>query len=430
MIDKRLLENILSDQKEDLEVLKSEKLCYRKEQELIDLDSTQAQVVIGVRRSGKSTLCYQALTSAGKEFAYVDFDDERLRGIKSDDLNDILEVLYKIYGDFHYLFLDEIQDVDGWHLFVNRMLRKRMHIILTGSNAKLLSSELATHLSGRNKEIHLYPFSFAEYCEAKNVDTEAPTTKAVAFRRRAFDEYIAQGGFPEMLTMNDTRSYVNGLVNNILQRDIEQRYKIRYKAAFEQMAQHLLNNAPCTIVSKELTDLFHFKSVHTAENYIDYLCQAFLLVKINKYSTKSKLRITGLKVYPIDVALMNQRRNAFEGDNLGWRLETLVLLQLLRESKFRGDDVYYLNGRGAECDFVVCHGNTVLQAIQVSFDISSPKTRNRELSGLEMAYQRTGCKNLLLLTDHEHGDTQRAGVPVKIRPFYEWALCRRLPFEE
>lgn len=120
---------------------------------------------------------------------------------------------------------------------------------------------------------------------------------------------------------------------------------------------------------------------------------------------------------------MNQRQNAFEGDNLGWRLETLVLLQLLRESKFLGNEVYYLYERGAEGDFVVCHGNTVLQALQVSFDISNPKTRNRKLSGLEKACQRTGCKNLLLLTDHEHEDTQMAGATIKVRPFYEWALC-------
>ncbi len=422
MIDKRILENILSDQKEDLDVLKSEKLCYRKEQELIDLDSTQAQVVIGVRRSGKSTLCDQALTAAQKNFAYVDFDDERLKNVTSDDLNDILEVLYKIYGDFHYLFLDEIQDVDGWHLFVNRMLRKRMHIILTGSNAKLLSSELSTHLSGRNKEIHLYPFSFAEYCEMKKIDTKSPTTKAVAFRRRAFDEYLSQGGFPELLTMKDTRSYISGLVNNILQRDIEQRYKIRYKDAFERLAHHLLNNVPCIVVSKDLTDLFDFKSVHTTENYVSYLCQAFLLVKINKYSTKSRLRMTGQKVYPIDVALMNQRENAFEGDNLGWRLESVVLLQLLRESSLLGNDIYYLGERSGECDFIVCHENRVLQAIQVSYDISNPKTKNREITGLELAKSRTGCTNLLLLTDHEYEDINKNGVIIKVRPFYEWAV--------
>lgn len=171
MLDKRILENIISDQQEELEQKQSDKLCHRIEEDLIDLESSQAQVVIGVRRSGKSTLCYQALHNSGKDFAYVDFDDERLKDITSEDLNDILEVLFKLYGNFNYLFLDEIQDVDGWHLFVNRLLRKKMHVIITGSNAKLLSSELSTHLSGRNKEIALYPFSFSEFCFMKEIDT-------------------------------------------------------------------------------------------------------------------------------------------------------------------------------------------------------------------------------------------------------------------
>ncbi len=169
-INIRDLEIVLADQQEEIEEKRKANFCRRMEEELIDLHSTQAQVIIGVRRSGKSTLCFQALERAGVKYAYADFDDERLTGIEANQLNDVLEVLYKIYGDFEYLFLDEIQNIDGWHLFVNRMLRKKMHIIVTGSNAKLLSSELATHLAGRAKEINLYPFSFGEYCEVKGVD--------------------------------------------------------------------------------------------------------------------------------------------------------------------------------------------------------------------------------------------------------------------
>ena len=139
VIDKRVLELVLLDQKEELESKRAQHLCSRLEESLIDLNSTQAQVVIGVRRSGKSTLCFLALEHAQVKYAYVDFNDERLRGISSEQLNDILEILYKVYGDFNYLFLDEVQDIDGWHLFVNRLLRKNIHIVVTGSNAKLLS---------------------------------------------------------------------------------------------------------------------------------------------------------------------------------------------------------------------------------------------------------------------------------------------------
>ena len=182
-MEKRVLESILSDQAEELTRKKSKWFCQRKEEDQIDLESSQAQVVIGVRRSGKSTLCYNVLTRNKLKFAYVNFDDERLINLKSEDLNDVLEVLYKIHGDFQYLFLDEIQNIPEWYLFVNRLLRRQIHILITGSNAKLLSGELATHLTGRHHAISLYPFSFSEYCMWKQVDMHSMSTHAVAARR-------------------------------------------------------------------------------------------------------------------------------------------------------------------------------------------------------------------------------------------------------
>ena len=421
-MDKRILEIVFTEQKEELEMRRGEPLCHRSEEKLIDLKSPQAQVVIGVRRSGKSTLCYQALESAGVGYAYADFDDERLVGVEASQLNDILEVLYKIYGDFNYLFLDEIQNVEGWHLFVNRLLRKKMHVIITGSNAKLLSGELATHLSGRSKEIHLFPFSFREFCLMKDVDIKTMTTKAEAFRRAAFDEYMKNGGFPELLQINDKRTYISDLVDNILKRDIEQRYQISYKEAFVQIAQHLLNISPAQIVVSGLADTFRIKSEHTIKNYIAYLRQAFVLIGVQKYAQKSRIRLTQEKVYAVDVALMNHRENAFVGENLGWRLETIVLIELQRRCKASGRDVYYLNERSGECDFVVCEGDTVVQAIQVSYDISSPKTRSREIAGLLLANRLTKCTNLLLLTDHEFADEEHNGLHIAIRPVYAWSV--------
>lgn len=422
MIDKRTLEFILTDQLEELENRAEETLCHRIEESFVDLKSTQAQVVIGVRRSGKSTLCYQSLQNKGMKFAYADFDDERLIQLKADQLNDVLEVLYKIYGDFSCLFLDEIQNVKGWHLFVNRMLRKKMHVIITGSNAKLLSGELATHLSGRSKEISLYPFSFREFCVMKEVDTDRRTTKAEAFRRAAFDEYLKQGGFPELLVIEDNKDYVNNLVKNILERDIEQRYKITYKAAFENMAHHLLNISPAIVVTTDLAQQFRFKSEHTVKNYVKYLKQAYLLIGIQKYSQKSKLRAVQEKVYAVDVALMDRRENAFAGENLGHRLETVVAVHLYRKCKIEQLDVYYLNDRSGECDFVVCKGNQVIQAIQVSYDISAEKTRKREINGLLLAAKQTKCENLLLLTDHESDNIETSGHSIKVQPVHEWCI--------
>lgn len=413
---------ILADQAEELALKKTLNYCKRKEEERIDLDSTQAQVVIGVRRSGKSTLCYNALTRRGVVFAYVNFDDERLISLTAEDLNDVLEVLYKIYGEFKYLFIDEIQNIPEWYLFVNRLLRRQMHIILTGSNAKLLSGELATHLTGRHHSIHLYPFSFSEYCELNDVDTLSKTTKAVAMRRAAFDDYLRRGGFPELQFISDAKDYIGELVNNILKRDIEQRFKIIHKSAFERLSHHLLNVAPAVIVEKSLQESFGFKSQHTVQNYLSYLKQAYLLVGLHKYSAKSRLRTVGEKIYPIDVALMNNRDDAFAGENLGWRLETIVYLYLLKEYKSQGLDIYYFRERSGVCDFIICNGRESILAVQVSYDISSPKTRKREIAGLILAARKTGCRNLLLLTDHEYEDLKHDGYDIAVRPVYDYVL--------
>jgi hypothetical protein len=421
-MDKRVLETILSDQQEELEQKRSLHFCRRNEEDKIDLNSPQAQVIIGVRRSGKSTLCFNALIREGVKFAYVNFDDERLVHLTGDDLNDVLEVLYKINGDFNYLFIDEIQNIPEWYLFVNRLLRKQMHIIITGSNAKLLSGELATHLTGRHHAITLYPFSFAEYCDFKKIDVRSKSTKAIAIQRAAFDLYMQQGGFPELQSVSDERDYIDGVVDNILVRDIEQRFKVQYTTAFEQLSHHLLNVVPTIPSDKSLQETFGIRSLHTVKNYVSYLKQAYLLVGLHKYSAKSRLRLIGEKLYPIDVALMNKRTDAFSGENIGWRLEAVVYLELLRRYRLQGYDIYYYSERSGECDFVVCRGNKAELAVQVSYDITSEKTRKREFSGLLMVAKKTGCSNLLLLTDHEYNDTVVDGYHISIRPTYEYLL--------
>lgn len=421
-MDKRILETILSDQAEELELKKKQKFCRRKEEDLIDPDSPQAQVVIGVRRSGKSTLCYNALIRKRVKFAYVNFDDERLINLTATDLNDVLEVLYKINGDFNYLFIDEIQNIPEWYLFVNRLLRRQIHVIITGSNAKLLSGELATHLTGRHHTINLYPFSFSEYCEAKGIDTMSMSTMAVARRRAVFDDYMRKGGFPELSRVRNERDYIDELVRNILQRDIEQRFKVKHVTSFEEMSQHLLNIAPAIVVDKKLKEAFGFGSQHTAKNYVGYLKQAYLLVGLHKYSPKSQQRLTADKIYPIDVSLMNRRSDAFSGENFGWRLETIVYLELLRRYKSQGFDIYYFSERSGECDFVICEGRKAVVAIQVSYDIFNEKTRKREISGLLLAAKKTGCKNLLLLTDHSYEDIETEDYKIAVRPVFDYLL--------
>ena len=271
------IEITLHEQKEEFETKKNMNVCSRAEESLINLNSNLAQVVIGIRRSGKSTLCMNVIKKSNINFAYVNFDDERFSSASSEDLNVILECLYKIYGDFNHLFLDEIQNIDSWHLFVNRLLRSGMHLLITGSNAKLLSGELATHLTGRYIQTELFPFSFKEYCQYKKINTSYSTTKEKGLLQAVFEEYLKDGGFPELLEENRKQTYINTLVNNILQNDIENRYSIKYKVAFEQLAHHLLNNAPSTMNYKDLQNTFGFKSDHTVENYVNYCKNAYLI---------------------------------------------------------------------------------------------------------------------------------------------------------
>lgn len=422
MIDLSTIETIVEEQLEELKAMSEQNFCTRREEDEINLSSKMAQVAIGVRRSGKSVLCYNALTKANIQFAYINFDDERFQDITSADLNNVLLVLNKVYGDFKYLFMDEPQDVDGWHLFVNRLLRKGLRIIITGSNAKLLSGELATHLNGRSMEIPLYPFSFKEYCEFHQVNVTSKTTSNKAARLALFDEYLKKGGFPELLSEKNVGKYIDTLVSRIINIDIVKRHKIKYKATLESMINHILNNVPSEIAYEELAHLFDIRSHHTAENYVSYAEKAYLISICKRWSTQSKIRVGSRKAYPIDVALMNNRKDAFVGDNLGFRLESIVYIELLRRTKPLNQNVFYLKEQSGEADFVVCERNSVIEVIQVSYDIASPATRKREINGLIVGAKKTKCDKLTLITRHNQEQIVENGYTINIVPAYDWLV--------
>ena len=415
------IEKVLLEQQDELEALEGEVLIHRPEEDLINLNSKLAQVVIGVRRSGKSTLCFNALRKAGVHYAYANFDDERLEELETKDLDNVLQTLYKIYGKFDYLFLDEIQNIDGWPLFVNRLLRQRIHIIITGSNAKLLSTELATHLTGRHHKIELFPFSFKDWCSIKDVEYTRLTTKNKGLLSKAYEEYFRQGGFPELISGEENpKEYISTLIDNIISQDIKKRYKIRNIDALKRLAHHILNETPTLIVKETLQNIIGIKSERTLGNYLMYLNQTYLISTISKYSSRSRERARNEKSYAIDVAFMDKRENAFSGENLGWRLETVVYLELLRRKAGTENDIYYYQGRSAEADFVVCDGNKTLAVYQVSYDISNEKTRKREIKGCIAGAKATKCDNIFLITDHESEVIEEDGYTIQVIPIWEW----------
>ena len=423
------IERILRDQREELFSTDFSQFVPRQEEGEIDLDSRLAQIVIGVRRCGKSTLCQKVLLQSNVHFAYVNFDDETLASLQASQLNEVLEMLYRIYGSFTHLFMDEIQNVPSWHLFVNRLLRQGLHLVLTGSNANLLSGELSTHLTGRYNEIRLFPFSFAEYCQAKGVDTKALTTKASGLLLHALDTYLMQGGFPETLTMLRQDKYISSLYAAVISKDICQRYKVRYKKTLQQMANTLLDHFCQEVSFKRLQTDYQLSSVHTVMNYVSYLESACLLRLVPKYSFKSIERQTQRKSYAIDNAFVNDHDDALQTDSLGWRLENVIAIELLRRMKYETQQLFYLRqNKSYEVDFCVVDRNHVTSLIQVTYDFSNPQTKlyNREIGGLLKGAVATGCSNLtLIMMSGETGDLAIEGKTIHRVLASDWLLSRK-----
>ena len=424
-MDANEIYKVILDQREELPFLVEDNFVMRPEANLINLTNKQAQVVIGVRRSGKSTLCHMALIKSGTVYGYVNFDDDRLATLTVEDLNGVLEGIYRVYGnDIKHIFFDEIQNVEGWHLFVNRLLRQGLHIVITGSNAKLLSSELSTHLTGRYNEIRLYPFSFRDYCAYNNVVIDTPTTKNIATLKNTLDKYLIEGGFPELGTIDDKYGYVGSLIDAIITKDIMKRFRIKNGSGLKTLANHLINNAGQIVNMTELVETFKIGTDKTVRNYLDYLTQAFLMVPLTKFSYKSSERLRNGKAYVVDTGMLTYRNNNLTSENLGWRLENAVLLELLRRNSNSRKDVFYYRptSRSREVDFVVSMRGQVVELIQVAYDISHPKTLARELASLVEASRKTGCTNLTLVACADSRVETVDGVKVNIVSSVEWLL--------
>ena len=426
-MDSNAVYQVILDQREELSSLVEEGFVQRNEVNQIALDDKLAQVVIGVRRSGKSTLCHMALRNKGVTYGYVNFDDDRFAGLEVADLNIVLESIYRVYGnDVRYLFFDEIQNVDGWHLFVNRLLRQGLHLVITGSNAKLLSSELSTHLTGRYNEIRLYPFSFRDFCLWRNLETAVPTTKNVAALKNALDQFLLEGGFPEMLALHNKRAYVGSLIEAVITKDIMLRFHVRNANGLKTLANHLINNFGQIVNMTDLVDVLKIGSDKTTRNYIDYLTQAFLIVPLTKFSYKSSERLRNSKMYVVDTGMLTYRPEALSSESLGWRLENAVYLELLRRNLPLHRDIYYYRptSRAKEVDFVVAERGNAIELVQVSYDIGNPKTLSRELTALADASNKTGCKQLTLIACSESRKEVVAGLEINIISAVEWLLSK------
>lgn len=413
---------VVRNQQEDLKILLAADVLVRERADAIDVNSSCAQVVVGLRRSGKSVLCMTALKRAGVEFGFVNFDDEQLDGMAAEELDELLEAIFVVYGPVKHLFLDEIQNAPKWQLFVNRLLRKGLHIVLSGSNARLLSSDLATHLTGRYVSTELFPFSFAEY-RRRLGQGERGTAALDAQTRRAYENYALRGGMPETMAMADVRGYLRDLYAAILYRDILKRHNLRNAGMLGDIARVLMESYALEVSYVNIANRLGIKSVHTVQTYAEHLESAYLIQRINRFSFKTAERVRLGKVYAVDPGFISYAAGVLEGaENRGRRLENIVFLQL-RAMRERMDwEIYYYRDQKCEVDFVLRHFGRVEKLVQVCWELGGEKTRRRELGALALAGRALGCADLTVVTDHEDGEEMVEGGVVRIVNVVDWLL--------
>ncbi|MBN2491401.1 MAG: ATP-binding protein [Planctomycetes bacterium] len=412
------LRNVLLLQKREIE-LRFKEIFVRREVDTHRAAGDLIKVILGPRRAGKSLLALHVAQALGP-FGYVNFDDEVLSDVE--DPHALLSAVDAVYGNPGRLLLDEVQNVPRWELLVNRLQRQGRDLILTGSNAHLLSSELATHLTGRHLPIVLFPFNFSEFLAARGGElTDAEKVEACR-------EYAETGGYPEPLVKGiPHRDYLPTLWRSILYKDVVVRHRIRAPQGLEDLATWLLSNTAQRCNSRSLARSGTLRSAHTVDKYLRHLEEAFLLFPVRRFSFKLREQArSDRKFYGTDNGLITSTAFRFSPD-LGKLYENLVAIALHRHRLVGALELFYWHGTAQEeVDFVVKKGLRVTQLIQVCGDIGDPRRRSRETRALVKASADLACDDLLLLTERSSGEEEvswfgRKGT-IRIRPVWQWLL--------
>lgn len=361
------------------------------------LQNPLIKLITGPRRVGKSV--FALLMLQGKNFAYLNFDDNQLLEKWEEDL--AMSALDDVYPNYDFMLLDEIQNLPDWDLWVSKLYRRGKNLIITGSNAKMLSSEMATVLTGRYLQIEMLPFSLEETMSWKNISTDREEQAAQAIMLA--DDYMRNGGYPETIPSRSiTKSYLSTLFDSILLKDVARRHKVRNTTDLYSLATYLLSNFCNPISANELAGELGLASVATTKKFCDYLNEPYLFFYLPRFNNKLKLMNKApKKVYVVDNGFVQS--TAFNlSENLGRLLENQVFVELLRRGYIPGQTLFYYRTRNdKEVDFVTRKGAKVEQLIQVCYDMTSEKTRKRELDALAEAAEELHCNNLLIITNSQ-----------------------------
>lgn len=364
------------------------------------------KLVSGPRRVGKST--YALLMLKGKNFAYLNFDDDQLLAMWDEET--VMQILDEVYPNYEYMLLDEVQNLNDWDLWISKLYRRGKNLIVTGSNAKMLSSEMATVLTGRYIQIDMMPFSMQEVAEWNNTDI-----------RSIADDYLHNGGYPETVQARSiVKNYLFTLFDNIVWKDVCKRHKVRNSTDLNTLAVYLLANFCNPISANDLKTELGFSSVTTTKKFMDYLHEPFLFFFLMRYDNKMKImKKAAQKIYVVDNGFVTSR--AFNiSENIGRLLENQVFTELLR----RGYDTertlfYYRSRNDKEIDFVIRDDFHIKQLIQVSYTLTNAKTEKREVDALVEAAGELHCSNLLIVTADEERTIEKNGYTIKVIPIYK-----------
>lgn len=420
-----MLKDILIQHKSERDRLLSKSYILREKLDFAKrfLDSDLIKVITGSRRAGKSV--FSILLLKDRDFAYLNFDDESLLKIKNYD--EIIKAIFEVYGEVKIILFDEIQNLENWELFVNKLQRRGLNLILTGSNAQLLGKELATTLTGRYLPIEIFPFSFTEFLKADNFEIKQEELFLPEVKGRILsylDSYLKNGGFPEVVVKKlDAKTYLETLFDAILLRDVVKRYKVRFSQKIYDLATYLVANFSSLFSFTKLKNTLGFRSTITVEKYIKYLEESYLIFSLNRFSFKVKEQIkTSRKIYLIDNGFILAKSFQFS-QNFGRLMENLVFVEILRRGYSLNRDIfYYKASNGTEVDFVLRKGINIEKLIQVCYETENIEIRERELKGLTRAGEELNCDTLIVITWDYEKEEEFRGRKINFIPLWKWLI--------
>ncbi len=414
---KELLKKIIFEQQEYSKNVVRDTIPRAIEKEW--LTTTEILIITGIRRCGKSVLLQQMRSKLKEQDFFFNFDDERLVNFTVSDFQTLQECFFELFGEQHTYYFDEIQNVSGWENFVRRLYNEGNKVIVTGSNARMLSRELGTHLTGRYMSVEIFPFSFREYLQLANIELTIKDfylTSKRSILLGHFKEYLEKGGFPKFLQSPSTR-YLSSLYESIIFRDVMARNGLTNDKEIQELIFYLASNATKRITYTSLGKVVGIRHAETIKNYLEYIEQTYMIFQLLKYSPSVKVQMLNpKKVYFIDNAIVS--RIGFNAtDNMGVKLENLVFIELKR----RGYDIFY-HADKKECDFVVREGMRIMAAYQVTIAMTDAKTRKREIDGLLEAMNTYGLSESYILTMEEKENVEVEDKVIHILPTWEWML--------